>query len=143
MYDHFNNITLIGSGMGGEVSDNIIITDVYQDSVYHNLVAINGIDENALGAIYDYHVDISNTIQSSHSINIFPNPTTGLVSINLGKDERNIKIKLINCLGQSIFTKQLDSANILTFNIEAPTGVYFLRIENLNGKVKTFKILKN
>jgi hypothetical protein len=143
MYDHFNNITLIGSGMGGEVSDNIIITDVYQDSVYHNLVAINGTDENTLGAIYDYPVDISNTIQSSHSINIFPNPTTGLVSINLGKDERNIKIKLINCLGQSIFTKQLDSANILTFNIEAPTGVYFLRIENLNGKVKTFKILKN
>ena len=40
------------------ISDNIIITDVYQDSVFHNLVAINGNDENALGELYDFTLDV-------------------------------------------------------------------------------------
>lgn len=42
MYHHFDNINLIGYRMGGGKSDNIIITDIYSNTVINKLVAING-----------------------------------------------------------------------------------------------------
>ena len=57
MYDQFNNITLIGSGMGNGKNDNIIITNVYQDTVVHNLIAINGKNIHSLGQLSDFSLE--------------------------------------------------------------------------------------
>jgi len=55
MYDTFDNITLVASGMGGEERDNFVIIDVTEDgNVNFRLIAINGDDPNALGNLEDY-----------------------------------------------------------------------------------------
>ena len=57
MYDQYDNITLIASGMGGDVRDNIIIIDVHEDaSVSYRLIALNGSNHNALGELMDYEL---------------------------------------------------------------------------------------
>ena len=57
MYDQYDNITLIASGMGGNVRDNIIIIDVHEDaSVSYRLIALNGSNHNALGELMDYEL---------------------------------------------------------------------------------------
>jgi hypothetical protein len=58
MYYHYDNITLIASGMGGEVRDNFVIVDVYNDKTIHfRLIALNGDDINALGKLEDYRLE--------------------------------------------------------------------------------------
>ena len=55
MYHQYENITLIASGMGGNVRDNFIIIDVHEDaSVSYRLIALNAPDISALGDLEDY-----------------------------------------------------------------------------------------
>jgi len=55
MYDAYDNITLIASGMGGERRDNFIIADVKKDkTVSFRLIALNGENVNALGKLESY-----------------------------------------------------------------------------------------
>ncbi|OIQ30776.1 MAG: hypothetical protein BM564_00775 [Bacteroidetes bacterium MedPE-SWsnd-G2] len=58
MYHHYDNITFVASGMGGEQRDNFIFIDVKKDkSVEFRLIALNGDDINALGKLEDYVLD--------------------------------------------------------------------------------------
>ncbi|MBN1415844.1 MAG: metallophosphoesterase [Bacteroidales bacterium] len=58
MYHHYDNITLIASGMGGEVRDNFVIVDVKADkTISFRLIALNGDDINALGRLEDYKLE--------------------------------------------------------------------------------------
>jgi len=58
MYYRYDNITLITSGMGGEVRDNFVIVDVYSDkTISFRLIALNGSDINALGKLEDYRLE--------------------------------------------------------------------------------------
>jgi predicted MPP superfamily phosphohydrolase len=57
MYDVYQNITFIGSGMGYGVGDNIVIIHALADgSVNYELIALNGDDIHALGKLEDYVV---------------------------------------------------------------------------------------
>lgn len=131
MYHSFDNITLIGSGMGGGIRDNIIITDVYEDSIHHNLVAINGNDPDALGKLTDYVLIINYPqIISAIDIRIYPNPCSNYLNVenNLPVD---LKISIYNNYGQLIQAKPIhkNSNNVITCTGLNP-GVYFL---HLNG----------
>lgn len=57
MYHHYDNVTLIASGMGGNVRDNFIIIDVHEDaSVSYRLIALNASNDSALGDLLDYEL---------------------------------------------------------------------------------------
>jgi hypothetical protein len=57
MYDHYNNVSFIASGMGGGVRDNFVIVDVHEDkTVSYRLIALNGEDINALGKLEDFQL---------------------------------------------------------------------------------------
>ncbi len=128
--------------MGGGIEDNIIITEVYQYSIYHNLAAINGTNENSLGELYDFNVVLKNESNTSDLIYIYPNPTTDKVSINLGNHQHNSIITVMNNLGQTVSIEQFEPASIVTLNINYPKGLYFLKIDFENGESKTMKVLK-
>ena len=73
---------------------------------------------------------------------LYPNPTTGNISIDLGEVKQNLKATLTNSLGQIVLSQQFKSADIINLNIDAPTGIYFLQLETASGETKTIKILK-
>ena len=55
MYDKYDNITLIASGMGEGIGDNFIIVDVMTDNtVEYRLVPLNCEDMNCLGKLEEY-----------------------------------------------------------------------------------------
>lgn len=57
-YHNYDNITFIGTGMGGGVRDNFIIADVHKDqSVTFRLINLNGKDIHALGNLEDYDIN--------------------------------------------------------------------------------------
>ena len=131
MYDHFDNIRLIGSGMGGGVRDNIIITDVYNDSVYYHLVAINGDDQNALGEIYDYSISATHTLQWVNLIDIYPNPSIhGFIQLR-NKSEFDLDTQIFNLQGVLIYEGHIQKNSVLKMEtIEMKPGIYFLQLHN-------------
>ncbi len=73
------------------------------------------------------------------SINIYPNPTTGIVNFE-GDLSNKTRIKIYNIYGQLCFD---DLLNTYSINIEScPKGIYFVQLNNGVNTV-TKKIIKN
>ncbi len=91
--------------------------------------------------IFNDPLSIENNILENET-NIFPNPTTGQLCINLEK-VNTIKAKLINSLGQTIFTNSYTSTNTIKLEVNGPSGVYFLQLVTPDGETKIIKVIKN
>jgi hypothetical protein len=73
------------------------------------------------------------------NLSLYPNPTDGNITIDLGEVKRGVKTTLTNSLGQIILSEDYNSTNFI--NIDALKGIYFLQIES-DGEVITKKIIK-
>lgn len=79
---------------------------------------------------------IASTTTEPFQMKVYPNPTTGLFSIALNMattDTEKIKMKMINMLGQEVYSKEtIASSNYLKETVELdgslPAGVYTLQI---------------
>ena len=79
----------------------------------------------------------------SHSnMILYPNPSNGNITIDLGEIKQKTKITFTNSLGQVLLTENYASTNSINLNIDAPKGIYFLLIETDKGESRTFKVLK-
>ncbi len=74
-------------------------------------------------------------------LSLYPNPTTGKFTIDLGVAKQNIKATLTNSIGQVILSENYTSTNFINLDINAPNGIYFLQLES-DGEVITKKIIK-
>ena len=85
--------------------------------------------------IYDLHNEVD--------LSVYPNPTTGIITVDIVKSNDYVKATLMNNLGQVILTKEYNSTNTIKLNInESPNGVYFLVLESKDGILNTKKIIK-
>jgi hypothetical protein len=80
-------------------------------------------------------------LRSDTEIRCYPNPTKGIVTIDLGEVKQNIKATLTNGLGQIILTEKYSSTNFINMDIDTHKGMYFLQLE-VDGEVITKKISK-
>jgi hypothetical protein len=71
---------------------------------------------------------------------VYPNPTTGNISIDLGELKTNIKTTIRNSVGQMVLTKQFKSTNSVNLDVVLPKGLYFLQLE-FEGEIITRKII--
>jgi hypothetical protein len=80
--------------------------------------------------------------QSSDAIAIYPNPSNGILKINL-KEKKLKTIFVYNMLGDVLF--QTNAANNSTFNIDisqASPGIYFVKALSDNGEVIVNMVVK-
>ena len=75
------------------------------------------------------------------NITIYPNPTQGNISVDLGSELEAVEIKLINVNGQTIKNSTYYNTRSFNLNIDESAGIYFLRIGSAN-KQATFKLIK-
>lgn len=77
------------------------------------------------------------------TVNVFPNPTTGLLNINLKDVESNqTTVQVFNALGQVVLQKEATDENNLTIDLSQKTsGVYTIQIVN-GAQQFTEKIIK-
>lgn len=79
----------------------------------------------------------------SNPANMFtlsPNPTTGDITINFG-EFKQANLKVINQLGQIVYTKKQITESTFTFNLDAPEGIYTIEVFSKNRK-NQFKVIK-
>ena len=65
---------------------------------------------------------------------IFPNPTSGHFSIDLGAPYKTTKITLTNMTGKIIQTSLFTESRLININLEEPAGIYLMIIESENQK---------
>jgi hypothetical protein len=73
---------------------------------------------------------------------VFPNPTNGMVQIELNSAILPADIKLYTLNGQLIKTAQVEETSSLQFIIEQQPGVYILEIRDSNDVINRFQIIK-
>jgi hypothetical protein len=75
-------------------------------------------------------------------LTLFPNPTSGNLSIELGQVFSTVTISVTSVTGQHLSTKTFKSTDKIDFNIEGVAGVYLLEITTNEGDTTTIKVLK-
>ena len=75
------------------------------------------------------------------ALKVYPNPTDGEMSIDLGGNHTNASVIIRNALGQEVMRQSFNGSNILQLNVPGEVGIYFIEI-NADGKRATLKVLK-
>lgn len=76
------------------------------------------------------------------NIKLFPNPTNGNFTINLGKEYTDVCVAVYNMLGQIISSEKYTSAKTISQEIPGAAGVYFVGISTANEGSNTLRIIK-
>jgi len=61
-------------------------------------------------------------------IRSYPNPTDGLVKIDLGKSYKGVTVEIRSVSGKLISQEKFAEASLIDTTIEGPAGIYFLKI---------------
>ena len=72
---------------------------------------------------------------------IYPNPTTGNFSIDLGRTYENSIIKITDILGRVVSFSTYKYSKVINWKLEGQPGIYFLQI-NSADKVAIVKLVK-
>ncbi len=73
---------------------------------------------------------------------IYPNPTSGNFTIDLDREYKEVTIRVVNVVGQTISTKHFYATGKLAFTINSDKGIYFVSVLTSDGENKTFKVAK-
>jgi PKD repeat protein len=77
----------------------------------------------------------------SNDINIFPNPTKGVFTLNMTIFSIDSEIEIYNSLGQSLLSKKINS-NVTPLDLtKYPNGLYFIKVREAE-KEQTLKLIK-
>jgi hypothetical protein len=142
MFAQFENITLIASGMGSGNKDNIIITDVFENSIQYNLVAINGDNPNALGILSNLLTNV-NANSAQIEFELYPTPpSTDFINLK-NLNNSNFKVEIYNLFGDKIYYISLSEFEDKKIDIKNfKSAIYIVKIYN-NEEIFTKKFIVN
>lgn len=82
------------------------------------------------------------TIQSTENIAIHPNPTTGIVSVDLGRIPTEANIEIISIHGQILATTSISGEQYLRLSLkEYPSGLYLVTVK-MDTSITTLKVVR-
>ncbi|GAB5538027.1 MAG: hypothetical protein Salg2KO_01300 [Salibacteraceae bacterium] len=74
---------------------------------------------------------------------LYPNPTTGIVSIDFDNLQQNTLIRLKSITGQILVEEHLINGNRIDLTINQPNGLYIIEIQDQGGNIGIFNIVKS
>jgi hypothetical protein len=120
-------------------------TPDYTGIVHLQVKAMNGCGESEFSQYLEIVADICTGIFPAKDIqlNIYPNPTTGLINIDLPKKFAGANISIYNTYGQEVFTtvpNMFEASSTIDIR-KQPAGIYFIKLTDGTNEVYG-KILK-
>lgn len=67
-------------------------------------------------------------------VSVFPNPTNGEFSINLGEEMNSVTISITDLTGKLILSNTYENSEFVNVDLDGPAGVYLLTIESENKR---------
>lgn len=109
--------------------------------MYHCHIALHE-DDGMMGqfVVTDNSTDISDNNTLTDAFNLFPNPTNGILFIGSNADLANINV--INSFGQVIAYVWNASEKSVDLS-QQPSGLYFIRAQDRQGKIYSLRFIKN
>ena len=88
-------------------------------------------------------LDLEDALYAESNYEVYPNPTTSSINIaNYGSNNNFVKIILKDIHGKSIFLNNDFINDIYKLDIKGNPGIYFLQLENVNGRIFNYRIVK-
>ncbi len=105
-------------------------------------IAFWGVDYKGTVAavVCDIATGVSSHTGNFNDVNVFPNPSTGLVNVMMPTNTSNFNVVVYNVVGEQITNRTVNS-NFAKIDLNnQPNGVYFVKVTS-NGEVTTKKVL--
>ncbi len=135
-YDHYDNITLICTGMGAQDGENFVVVNVKSDkSIDYDVICLSD-SINCLGELTDYLVVSELDGEEANSDNnykstLFPNPATDFITFSHNAKKVNTTIQLFNIQGKLILEEKFSNQYKHTIDVRhLPQGIYIAKISN-------------
>lgn len=142
MYDNYDNISYVATGMGKGDTDNFVIINVDENkNVNYELICLS--DENlyCFGDLEDYEISPVDPIVRSEQISIYPNPVSVKLSV-IGLDDKYRSLEIYSSIGKLVYSKDIDKNTDLEIDCSALSGgVYILRISSISA-TKSYRFTK-
>lgn len=81
--------------------------------------------------------------ETQNNVTFYPNPTSKEIIIELDRIYDNISVKLSSINGQVISINEYGSSSKIFYEIEEPSGIYFIEVFNNAGDIAKLKVIKN
>lgn len=105
---------------------------------YAVVVSLNGCSDTS-NCIQINNIGI-NGFDNKVSARIYPNPTNGILNVDLDVLSENSRIEVYNSYGQLVLIKELNNKNSRLNKIPLPTGLYFVKVFSYNQIITIQKI---
>lgn len=88
-------------------------------------------------------ISVNETSKDDYSLSVYPNPSTNGFVLEMKDDDfKNTQAKVYNITGQLIVEQKITQSRTQFYCESWSSGVYLINV-NANGKLKTFKLIKN
>lgn len=81
-------------------------------------------------------------LENNQNIEVYPNPTSGNVSVVLPVNYSTIKVEVYTPLGELVQTHNAINTNQVNFQLIGTTGVYLLQLTGDDSTIRKIKIVK-
>ena len=141
MYDAYDNLSYVCSGMGEGDGDNFVIINIDSaKNVSYDLICLNTEELECFGDLTDYRISSSIIEGCSWDVKVYPNPVTDFLKISFNAYKGEANIKLYNIGGQ-LMKHELCNTSSKTIDLsDMRNGLYFLTITT-DLYQRTFKIV--
>lgn len=143
MYDNYDNISMIASGMGEESGDNFVVVNVMKDNtIDYDLICLSDDELECFGELTSYRLTTNSDLVGSHQkAKIFPNPATNQITVEINSTNiSNASISIFNTSGIKVFEQKIfQQTNQVSLNLD--DGLYLFSIKSENEIIETGKIV--
>ncbi len=78
----------------------------------------------------------------SKQVKAYPNPTTGILTIDVGAEYEIAEVKITSLIGQQLFIQKYKYSQLLAIEMPELKGVYFVSVKLRTGEEITRKVVK-
>jgi len=130
-----------------DVDENILLSGEFQGTVDFDFGPNTF---NLIANSYDYFLlklkpsPLTTEITQSNleqEISLYPNPSNGIVTIDLGNIYSNTSLEIRNIYGQLVSTKNVSNTNLIHIELNEAPGIYFITL-NSDNKNAVLKVVK-
>jgi uncharacterized repeat protein (TIGR03803 family) len=96
------------------------------------------------GVLFKYEPTLGlSELTSGHEPIVYPNPTSGKITIDFNTMQESIEIRVLSLTGQLVATESVINTNQVELTINNEPGIYFVELSNDRGKRSVVKVIKN
>ena len=142
MYDSYDNLSYVCSGMGDGNGDNFVVINVDSlKSVSYDLICLNDTVLNCFGNLTDYIISSTSSVVKPEFVSFYPNPTHDMVSLRFDRRYADVSVSIFDLFGKLVLTRKYQNAFNEKINlIDLQKGLYFVTV-TVNDLHQTMKLV--